>query len=309
MNPSDVQVFVRVVRAGSFSDAAERLGITRSAVSKAVARLEADLQVVLLRRTPRSLSMTDAGARFFRFADEADQALQSGKEAVSGSDEDVAGHLAVTLPTSFGAAFMAGSLRRFRSQWPKLTLNLNFDDRPLDLISGGFDLAIRCAARLEDSNLRSKALASSREILAASPGYLARFGTPRHVNDLENHRCLDLGRPMRTEAVWRFTRGNDPIEVSVALSLTTNSELALILAACLDEGILHTPALLIGGELASGRLVEILDEFTDAREWGVHAVYPQRKPPAKVKAFIEFITAEMDALEKVDHWTPFDRID
>lgn len=308
MNPSDAQVFVRVVRAGSFSAAAERLGVTRSAVSKAVSRLEDDLQVVLLRRTPRSLSTTDAGTRFFEYAEEADLALQRGRDAVGGSDEEISGHVAVTLPTSLGAALMPGFVQRFRSQWPRLTLNLNFDDRCADLIGGGFDLAIRIAPRLEDSSLCSKTLASTREILAASPGYLARFGTPKHVSELKDHRCLELGRPIRTEAVWRFVKGNEPIEVPLALSLTSNTDLPLILAACLDDGILRIPALLIGGELASGRLVEILRDFADSRAWGVHAVYPRKNPPAKVKTFIEFVVGEIDELERADRWAPFDRV-
>lgn len=309
MNPSDAQVFVRVVRAGSFSEAAKQLGVTRSATSKAVSRLEADLNVVLLRRTPRSLSMTDAGTRFFRFADEADEALRHGVAAVRGADSEVVGHLAVTMPTSLGAALMPRLVQRFRREWPRLTLSLDFDDCCIDLIGKGFDLAIRIAAQLEDSSLRSKPLASTREVVVASPGYLRRSGTPAHVADLKAHRCLSLGRPMQRDAVWRFLENNQVIEVSVGLSLTTNIDLPLILATCIDDGILQIPRLLVGGELDSGRLVEILSEFADPRKLGIYAVYPERNPPAKVKAFIDFVASEIHELGRTDRWAPFSNSD
>lgn len=305
LNAADVQLFSWVVRHGSFSEAAQRLGITRSAVSKAVTRLEDRLGVCLLRRSTRKLSLTDAGHRFFKHAAEVDAALQSAEAAVAGDDQDVSGHLAVSLSTSFGAALLPRIIRDFRGKWPNLTLSLDFNDSYTDLIGGGLDLAIRIASRLDDSSLMSKRLATTREVLVASPGYLKKFGTPGHVDDLKNHRCIDIANSTRSEKTWRFREGKETIEVPVSCVMTATSDLPLILAACLDEGVLQMPELLVAGEVASGRLVEILPDFSDAREWGVFAVYPARKPSAKVRAFIDFVVQELAHLPTVDRWAPF----
>ena len=305
LNAGDVQIFSLVVRTGSFSEAAKRLGITRSAVSKSITRLEQNLGVVLLHRSTRKLSLTDAGRHFHRYAAEIDAALQKAEAAVANYDQDVVGTLSVSLPTSFGAALLPRIVSTFRPRWPDLTLSLDFNDAWVDIIGGGFDLAIRIAPHLENSNLKSKRIAVSRIVLVASPGYLEQHGMPEHFTDLAKHRCIHIGSSQRTQAVWRFREGRDIVETPVTCSLTATSNLALILAACLDEGILQIPELLVGGEIASKRLVEILPEFSDSREWGVYAVYPSRMLPAKAQAFIDFVEEEMDTLTGVNRWDPF----
>lgn len=307
LNAGDVQIFSLVVRTGSFSEAAKRLGITRSAISKTVTRLEQNLGVVLLHRSTRKLSLTDAGRQFYRYAAEIDAALQKARSAVANYDQDVVGTLSVSLPTSFGAALLPNLVGRFRHLWPELTLSLDFNDVYVDIIGGGFDLAIRIAPHLENSNLKSKRLATSRVVLVASPGYLEQYGTPEHFRDLANHRCISIGSALRMPAAWRFRESRKIVEAPVTCSLTATSNLPLILAACLDEGILQVPELLVRGEITSKRLVEILPEFSDSREWGVYAVYPSPVLPAKAQAFIDFLEEEMDALAGVDRWDPFAR--
>ena len=305
MNVADIQVFSRVARLGSFSEAARQLGLTRSAVSKSVSRLEEKLGVVLIQRSTRSSSLTDAGRRFQSYAAEIDATLEKAVASVSGADQEVVGNLSVSVPTSFGAGMMPSLIHDFRAKWPRLSLNLHFSDQNVDLVGGAYDVAIRLATRLEDSSLLSKRLGTTREILVASPGYLARHGTPRHVNDLKSHRCLAIGSSARSQVVWRFRGVRDQIEVPIDCAMTSNTDLALILAACMDEGILYTPELSVSGELARGRLQAILPDFCDSRRRGIHAVYPNRKPPAKVRAFIDFIEAALPALEAVDRWAPF----
>lgn len=305
LSAGDVQTFSVVVSTGSFSEAAKRLGITRSAVSKSITRLEQHLGVVLLHRSTRKLSLTDAGRHFNRYATEIDAALQKAEAAVANYDQDVVGTLSVSLPTSFGAALLPRIVGKFRPRWPELTLSLDFNDAYVDIIGGGVDLAIRIAPHLENSNLKSKRLATSRIVLVASPGYLEKNGTPKHFLDLMQHRCIHIGSASRTPEAWRFREGREIVETPVTSSLTATSHLPLILAACLDEGILQIPELLVGGEIASKRLVEILPEFSDSREWGVFAVYPSRILPAKVQAFIEFVEEEMPALASVNRWDPF----
>lgn len=305
MNLADVQIFVRAARLGSFKAAADQLGVTRSAISKSISRLEDALGVVLVHRSPRSSSLTDAGRRFFAGVASIEDTLEAAVASVASDNQEVVGTLGVSLPTSLGAALSPALIQKFRLAWPRLRLSLQFDERYVDLIGSGLDVAIRIARRLEDSGLMSVKLGATPETLVASPGYLARHGTPQHPSDLKHHRCLDLGSPVRPQTLWRFRDRNDTIEVSIDCSLTTNTDLPLILAACLDDGILFTPKLLVAGELAQGRLVPILTEFIDPREWGIYAVYPSRNPPARVRKFIDFVRDEIPALEQVDRWAPF----
>lgn len=305
MNVADIQIFSRLAQTASFTKAAKQLGLTRSAVSKSVSRLEARLGVVLVNRSTRSASLTDAGRRLYKHAAEIDVALEHAIESVNGRDQDVVGNLAVSVSTSLGAALLPAIIRKFRVACPRLTFSLHFDERYVDLVGAGIDVAIRLASRLDDSSLLSRKLGTTRVVLAASPGYLDTFGSPQHVSELKSHRCLDLGSAARSSVVWRFQDSGGAIEVPIKCAITANSELALILAACLDEGILNIPELLIGGELANGRLQEILPKFSDPREWGLYAVYHHRNPPAKVRAFIDFVALELAALHTVDRWAPF----
>ena len=307
MNAADVQVFSRVAQTGNFSEAAEQLGLTRSAISKCIIRLEKRLGVVLINRSTRSSSLTDAGRRFYRYAREVDDALEKAIASVSGGDQDVVGNLSVSMPTSLGAAMTPWIVNEFGRTWPKLTLSLHFDDRYLDLIGGSIDVAIRVARRLSDSNLLSKRLGTTRGILVASPGYLARFGSPETVEALKNHRCLDLGRPDRSRVIWRFDNPDGTTEVPVECAINANTDLPLVLAACMDQGILFTQEIVVGNELAQGRLREILPEYTHTQSWGIYAVYPNHGPPAKVRAFINFVEQQLPYLVNVDRWAPLDR--
>jgi DNA-binding transcriptional LysR family regulator len=308
MNVSDVQTFSRVASSGSFNGAARLLGVTRSAVSKSMGRLEETLGVVLLHRSPRSLSLTDAGQRFLIHALEIDAALEAAVAAVNGSDQEVAGRLSVSISTSLGAAITPALINSFRAAWPRLNLCVQFDERYADLIGSGLDVAIRIAERLDDSTLLSKRLSSTSQVLVASPSYLAKYGTPTHPKELQSHHCLALGSPAQPLTIWRFRHRTEAIEVPIECVLTTNTDLPLIIAACLGDGILYIPKLLVGGELKQGRLVTILADYTDSRQYGVYAVYPHRNPPAKGKAFIEFVTNELPSLESVDRWAPFGQL-
>lgn len=302
MNAGDVQVFSRVARTGNFSEAAEQLGLTRSTVSKSISRLEGRLGVVLINRSTRSSSLTDAGRRFYEHATEVDAALERAVAAVSGDDQEVVGNLSISLPTSLGAALTPALVGQFRRKWPRLSLSLEFNDEYVDLIGGSIDVAIRVARRLNDSNLLSRRLGETKGVLVASPGYLSRYGIPKSVEELGNHRCMDIGRADRMRVVWRFDGSEGPIEVPVQCTMNANSDLPLILAACMDEGILYTPEIVVSNELAQGRLTEILSESTSSQCFGIYAVYPNHGRPAKVRAFIDFIANQLPLLDTVDRW-------
>jgi DNA-binding transcriptional LysR family regulator len=199
---------------------------------------------------------------------------------------------------------MPAFVRKFRRAWPNIGFNLHFDERYVDLVGSNFDVAIRVASKLEDSNLLSRRLGSTRQILVASPAYLNFHRTPVHVNDLVGHRCIGLGTALRRRSTWRFTGPEGLLEVPVDLVLTANNDLALILAACLDEGILAIPELFVASELAQGRLREILPEFSDPRSYGIFAIYANRKPATKVRVFIDFVAEELNSIQLVDRWAP-----
>ena len=307
MNAADVQVFSRVAQTGNFSEAAEQLGLTRSAISKCIIRLEERLGVVLINRSTRSSSLTDAGRRFYKYAREVDDALEKAIAAVSGEDQDVVGNLSICMPTSVGAAMTPAIANEFLQAWPRLTLSLYFADNNVDLIGGGIDVAIRIARRLSDSNLLSKRLGTTRGVLVASPGYLARYGSPGTLEDLKNHRCIDRGRPGRSRVVWRFDTESGTTEVPVDYAINSNTDLPLILATCMNQGIFFTQKIAISNELAQGRLTEILPDYTRSQRWGVYAVYPNHGPPAKVRAFVDFLERQLPQLATCDRWSPFDQ--
>jgi len=306
MNIADIQVFSKVAATGSFSEAALQLGITRSAASKAVARLESELGVTLLTRSPRSASLTEAGRTFHAHSLEVDTALERAVASVSGADQRPSGTVSVSLPSSLGATLMLPLMREFRVEWPEIDLNLHFDDAPADLIGSSIDLAIRVAERLGDSNLVSRRIGSTRKVLAASPGYIRNAGWPESIDDLKNHRCLATGTAVRRRVIWRFRGPEGPIETAVDCSTTSNAMLALILAACLDDGIVCMPEIFVAAELGQGRLVELFEDTPPLGEFGVYAVSPNPKPPAKVRALIDFVERQLARIDTLDRWTPLD---
>jgi DNA-binding transcriptional LysR family regulator len=304
MNVADIQIFSKVAATKSFSEAASQLGVTRSAVSKSISRLEAELGVILLNRSPRSVSLTEAGRTFFQHSLEVDDSLERAIASVSGADQRPSGNVSCSIPSSLGAALMPALMRKFREAWPDVSLNLQFDDRYVDLIGNSIDVAIRIAQKLDDSNLLSRRIGTTREVLVASPAYLRKHGTPASLQDLKNHRCLAVGNAVRRRTTWRFDSPDGPVEVSVRCRTTSNSVLALILAACMDDGIINVPELLVSGELSQGLLTTVLPDLSDARAYGIFAVYPNLKPPAKIRAFIDFVEQELQSLNTMDRWSP-----
>lgn len=307
MNVSDIQVFGKVAATGSFSDAAAQLGITRSAVSKAVSRLEKQLGVTLLNRSPRSTSLTEAGRVFFEHSMAIDDALERAVASVSGADQRPTGNVSCSMPSSLGAALMTPLIRKFRDVWPEVTLDLHFDDRYVDLIGSSIDVAIRVAPKLDDSNLLSRRIGTTRKILVASPAYLEMHGRPASIPDLKNHHCLAVGSAARRRVTWRCESTDGPAEVMVNCHTTSNSVLALILAACLDDGIIYVPELFVSGELREGVLTRVLSDCCASQPFGVFAVYPSQKPPAKVRALIDFLEQELPQLDTMERWAPLPR--
>ncbi|ATC25505.1 LysR family transcriptional regulator [Caulobacter vibrioides] len=278
-----IDEFVATAEAESFSRAARRLGLSTSGVSRAVATLEERLQTRLLYRTTRRVSLTDAGRAFLararRLIAERDEALAS----VGEDDGDPRGLLRMTCSTAYGERFVVPAVNRFMLSHPKLALEIDLDDAVRDIVSEGFDLAIRFG-RLTDSRLIAKRLASRTRRLCAAPSYLTRAGTPRSIADLAGHVCI-LG----AADTWPFRDGEREIAFKPQGRWRCNSGQAVLDAALLGLGVCQLPNFYVDAAISDGRLVPLLEANRPADE-GVWAVYPHlRLLPAKVRLLVEHL--------------------
>lgn len=303
MNVSDVYVFKKVASTLSFTKASRELGISRSAVSKQVSRLENDLGVVLVNRTTRSVNLSDAGRTFDVHTSKIDTTIERAADLVRNSDLSPLGTVSVTLPSSLGAALMPALTTDFQARWPELRLNLHFDDQVRDMIAGNLDLAIRISKKLTDSSLIARRLTSTQRVLAASPHYLQENGVPQNASDLKKHRCLGLGSALKTSTTWTLQERGKTIEVPTTFALSANNNLALVLAACLNSGIIYVPEICIMNELAENQL-QIIPNLADPTSHGVYALYPHRNAATKVKVLVDFIENMLTKLETLSRWTP-----
>jgi DNA-binding transcriptional LysR family regulator len=280
-------VFVRIVEAGSFTAAAHTLGLSKPAVSKQLARLEARLGARLLNRSTRRLSLTEAGTLFhqrcLRLLAEAAEAEQ----AVAELAEAPRGTLKVAAPMSFGQLHLAPAIAAFLARYPELRIELALDDRVVDLVGEGYDLAIRIA-ELPPSRLVGRRLAVNRRFVCAAPAYLAARGTPRHPSELARHDCLHYTY-LASGTDWRFAGPDGTISVRVGGRFTANNGDVLRQAAIDGIGIAHLPSFLVGEDLRHGRLLPVLCDFP-AVDTAIYALYPPtRQLPRKVRAFVDFL--------------------
>lgn len=300
----NLYLFAKVAETLSIRDAAKQLHLARSTVSKRLARFESELGVKLFNRTTRRMSLTESGRRLYQQWREVSQSVDAALATVRGADQHPHGTLLVHMPSCLGSALMPHLMGEFRELCPELKLRIAFGDNEVDMIGEGFDVVIRVAQRLPDSRLVAKKLASSPRILAASPGYLERQGRPKRLEDLRQHHCLALGARSDRRVIWGFETSNGPADVTVNPVFAANNNLAIVLAACLDVGILYLPQILIANEVLLERLQPVALEKCKSPAYGLYAVYPKGDPAAKVRAFVDFVAAKIDMLTNTDRWAP-----
>lgn len=276
-----IDEFTAVAEQASFSAAAKRLGLSTSAVSREIARLEDRLQTRLLHRTTRRVELTDAGrdflARCRRLIDERDEALA----AVQPDDQAPRGLLRMTCSVSYGERFIAPAVNAFARAHPEVRIELDLDNRLRDLVGDGYDLAVRFG-HLTDSRLMARRLASRRLILCASPDYLARRGAPRDLSEIASHDGL-----VGSSGQWRFTEGGRETSLRPNGRWRCNSGAAVLDAALQGLGLCQLPDFYVVEALASGALVEILPDQRPPDE-GVWAVHPHpRHVPPRVRLMID----------------------
>jgi len=279
-------VFARVVEAGTFSAAARQIGLSKSAVSKQVAGLEDRLGARLLNRTTRRLSLTEVGVDFYERCRRIITEVEEAELAVSRLHAEPRGLLRINAPMSFGFRHLAPALPDFMARYPEVTVDLALNDRMVDLIDEGYDIAVRIA-RLADSSLVARKLAPNRTVICAAPAYWRHHGRPDHPNDLKRHNCL-VYTYMLSGNELTFAGPDGRVSVKVTGSLRANNGDALRAAALGGIGVLATPTFIVGEDLRAGRLETVLKDYEDSDQ-SVYAVYPHsRHLSAKVRAFVDF---------------------
>jgi DNA-binding transcriptional LysR family regulator len=283
----EMQTFATVVEAGSFVAAANLQGLSKAAVSRYVAELESRLGVRLLRRTTRRLSLTDEGEVFYARCKELLADVDEAEAEISSRSGEALGQLKINVPVSFGLLHLARLWPGFMALHPKVTLDVTLSDRLVDLVEEGYDLAVRIA-RLPSSSLISRKLSSVRMVLCASPVYLREHGTPQHPSELANHAIIAYSLLSMGET-WEFQGPEGPTTVKVTPRMRTNSGDTCRAAALQHRGIVLQPSFIVGADLLSGALVEVLPQHRSL-ELGVYAVYPTRKHVSpKVRLMIDFL--------------------
>ncbi len=292
---TEMEAFVQVVDHGGFTEAARKMDLSKSAVSKHVSALEARLAVRLLNRTTRRVSPTEVGLAYY---DRARRVLSDASEAdemVTAMQATPKGTLRISVPVSFGISHVSGAVAKFLHAYPEVDIQMVLDDRFVELVAEGYDLAIRVGV-LQDSSLKARKLAEAGRLLVASPDYLERMGRPRSIEDLSRHQLLHYSH-LASGNFWRIQGlSGDERQVRVGGRLTANNGESLMKAAEAGLGIAMLPSFFLSCALSSGRLVEVLPDLPQAT-LGIYALYPEgRFTQPKLRAFIDFLADHFKAV-------------
>ncbi len=284
---NQLRVFAAVIEAGSFTGAADALDMSRPAVSRHVAELEERLGVRLIQRTTRSLSLTPEGQVFHGRVRELLAGMDEAETEISAGKLQATGLLRINVPVTFGILHLAPLWGRFRALHPQVRFDVTLSDRSVDLVDEGYDMAVR-VARLPDSSLVSRQLATTRIVLCASPAYLRKHGKPKAPQELKAH-ALVAYTYWSSRDEWVFQGPGGATTVRTDPVMHTNNGDTCLAAALEGQGIVLQPTFLVGPHLASGRLVELMPAW-QAGTLGIHAVYPSRKHVLpKTRKLIEFL--------------------
>ncbi|MEP3345092.1 MAG: LysR family transcriptional regulator [Litoreibacter sp.] len=285
---TEMEAFATVVDQGGFTDAARKMGISKSAVSKHVSSLETRLGARLLNRTTRRVNPTEIGLAYY---DRARRVLNDAGEAdalVSSMQSAPSGLLRISVATDFGVNHMSPILGDFLVDYPDITVNMVLNNRFVELISEGFDLAIRIG-EMEDSSLRARKLTETTKRLIAAPGYFEQFGHPEKIDDLNDHKLLHYSNQSAGN-VWKLTApSGEKRQVRTQGWLTVNDGQSLLNACVSGLGIAYLPSFLYADALRQGLVEEVMPELPKETQ-GIYAVYPPgRYTQPKVRTFIDFL--------------------
>ena len=292
-----IETFVEVVARGSLSAAARAEGIAPAMIGRRLDALEARLGVKLLQRTTRKLVLTDEGAAFLedcqRILDELDEA----ENAASERSARATGHLLVSAPAGFGRQHVAPLLPSFLAEHREVTVNLNLNDRLVDVVGEGVDVAIRIAS-LNDSSLVGVKLADNHRVVVATPAYLKRHGRPQALADLARHNCLAISSE-GSQRGWTFLDKGKPVTLKVSGNMVCNDGAVLHAWALAGKGLAWRSMWEVGGQIASGELRTVLDDYA-APGNDIYAVFAQRRHlPLRIRVFVDFLRR---SYAQPDYW-------
>ena len=283
-----MRAYIDVVEAEGFSAAARRVGRSKALLSKYVRELEDELGALLLNRTTRQFSLTEAGHTYYKRANELIREIDSLADAIRDTSGDLRGRIKLTAPRSFADAQIGASLVDFARDHPDIVLDIHLDDRFVDLVEEGFDMGIRIA-RLQDSSMIARRLAPFRLKLCAAPAAIAQHGMPERPEDMAGKPCI-VDTNGRWLTAWPFIdAGGKLLTVNVRGPMEVNSPLATKAALLSGLGFGMVPDFVVGDELRSGALVSVLEDWLPT-DGGIYAVYPHRRYlPARVRALVDYL--------------------
>ncbi|WP_308844737.1 LysR family transcriptional regulator [Oxalicibacterium faecigallinarum] len=286
-----MKTFVAVVESESFTAAGARLDISKAIASKYVGILEDHLGTRLLNRTTRRLSLTESGTTYYERCVQILADVDEAEQAAGQMTAIPRGTLKVAMPVSFGTICIAPLMSEYMRRYPEVKLDIALADRRVDLIEEGFDLAIRVGS-LPESGLIARRLAVDRIVCCAAPAYLAARGTPVQPADLADHACLNYSYASGGDE-WTFGKQRRQVSVRIDGPVRANNGDMLRLAALDGAGIIWQPHFIVGDDVKSGRLIELMTDF-GGPELGIYALYPSRKHlSAKVRTFVDYLAERM----------------
>jgi len=289
--------FVDVATKGSLSASARAEGVAPAVIGRRLDALESRLGVKLLQRTTRKLMLTNEGMAFLEDCQRILADLENAEAAVSERSVKASGHLSVSAPAGFGRQHVAPLLPSFLAEHRDLTLTLNLNDRVVDLLGEGVDVAIRIAA-LTDSSMIGVKLADNKRVVVAAPDYLRRHGTPASLDDLARHNCLAIGGE-GSQRGWTFRQNGKNVTLKVSGNMECNDGEVLHDWALAGKGLAWRSMWEVGAAIEAGRLVTVLDEFA-APGNDIYAVFAQRRfLPLRIRAFVDFLRR---AYGRQDYW-------
>ncbi|MDP1933819.1 MAG: LysR family transcriptional regulator [Nitrosomonas sp.] len=291
----NMSAFVRVVEAGSISGAADRMDVAKSVVSRRLKELEAHLGVELFHRTTRQMNLTDSGRAFYQQSVRILADILEAEHATSQFHGALKGSLKVAVPLSFGLMHLGPAINAFLQAHPDIEFDLDFNDRQVDILAEGFDLAIRIAS-LPDSSLIARRLAPIQAVMCASPAYLERNGTPQSPQELIKHRCLVYNLISNFENWNMFDAEGRLIKTKITPYLKASNGEFLRDAAVDGLGIVLMPTFIVYKAIKSGSLIPLLTEYK-LSQLAAYAIYPQtRHLSQRVRAFVDFLIKRFEGL-------------
>lgn len=283
-----IETYSAVVDKGSFTKAAEALGISKPVVSKQISQLEKQLGVQLLHRTTRRLHLTEAGKIFSQYAQNIVSEIKEAEQSVLPLQSEPTGKLLISAPESLAVSLLPNALSKFQQQYPRIEIDLRISGRFVDLVEEGIDVALR-VGRMEDSSLMALKLIPCDFHICASPEYWKKNGKPSHPNELKNHNCLIYSQSLRSD-LWIF-KGDDSEDLRIKVNGNLKSDVGSIIldAGIKGQGVFIAPSYMIEKQLKDGHLEQVLEDFR-VSSTGLFAVYPYSKMLSrKVRVFIDYL--------------------